>query len=588
MKLASNMESDEQGIPTEAASPSSVSVDAAVNSSSAASSSISATPATAKKPSIRHAEKRRTSTCIFADRVARVSIDAYRRHVIRSMPSSAEHETMHLEPTCLACIVACVKRNVTAIDKVTNYNDNIKDDELFVVGLGVGTKFLSEHVLRHHSREEAYGSRVRDCHAEVLARRAFRRCLSLEILKDLKGEMKGEEHANQAPNIPRILERVDSVQTTARTGTHIERPQYRLRADTTLHFYSSSCPCGNATLKRFATLRKENFRSDLSAGEWPTELHSNILPAHSVHLGQVALLVKKDQSCSFVSVGLIRDNADDVKLNGASVKKCKHEPAITRNNSAIPPLLSAKEAKWPAHLSTDWCPPGTTTVWSRQGSIHTCSDKLARWNVLGLQGSLLASLLNKEFLFASTLTVGRKFSAVTCRRAVCCRVANHSLKATDEKARGVASVISPKDSALPSWTAHHPAVMGTGVYLNEGAVATTHVIGQDVRFHSSSCYAWWPGLNVAECIDGSTGYLVDSGTSAPTLKDQRSGISTSALTELFLEINQYMANDATTPSIASLADLRRFKQHVSSDYEQTKTQLLTKHPTLKLWTRRCP
>jgi hypothetical protein len=59
-------------------------------------------------------------------------------------------------------------------------------DRLTVVGMGVGTKFLSESVLQgvnHNNKliiktrdnevddeEESYGSRVRDCHAEVLAR----------------------------------------------------------------------------------------------------------------------------------------------------------------------------------------------------------------------------------------------------------------------------------------------------------------------------------------------------------------------------------------------------------------------------------
>jgi len=71
------------------------------------------------------------------------------------------------------------------------------------------------------------------------------------------------------------------------------------------------------------------------------------------------------------------------------------------------------------------CPPGTTTPQSSDGSLHTCSDKLCRWNVVGLQGSLLASLLDRP-LYAASLTVGRKFTACICARAVCCRVVGRS------------------------------------------------------------------------------------------------------------------------------------------------------------------
>jgi hypothetical protein len=88
-------------------------------------------------------------------------------------------------------------------------------DRLTVVGMGVGTKFLSESVLQGvnpqqqtdnqtrdnkvDDEEESYGSRVRDCHAEVLARRAFRCHLSLEMKRLLLQQNETPQQGERTP-----------------------------------------------------------------------------------------------------------------------------------------------------------------------------------------------------------------------------------------------------------------------------------------------------------------------------------------------------------------------------------------------------
>ena len=499
-----------------------------------------------EKKRLRHAEKRRTATCRFADRVAQESIDVYRT-VVPEMDRPAQ--------TCVASVVA-------------HYRDN--GGKLIVVGLGVGTKFLSEKILRNEaSSSSQYGRRVRDCHAEVLARRAFRRQLTLEIIENIRGASSSE-----IPDENRLLERQLNENGTI---------TFRLRPNITIHFYSSSAPCGNAVLKKFAKMSKEKFRDELGDDQWPPQPHVPISDS-SIHLGQFSLLIKKDNETSLFSRG-----------------DSSHENEDSTHGSMRAALLS-----------DDWTPPGTTTIaMHHKGSIHTCSDKLARWNYLGLQGSLLASLLSNP-LYLSSLSVGRKFTECICRRAVCCRtqvmvrknkrVGLRSRQLTDEQEHPL-----PQSESMPvrNYRYNHPAIMGNAVYLDEDGVVETSsdVRGQDVRFHSSKAWCWWPSIGreenstmFAECLDGTTGYLWND------LADETAGavsrVSTVSLVEIFLEANKLIRSlglgadgneeDSRQSPVpfGSLDALKEVKRTLAREHEAIKDALLTSHPILQQWRRR--
>jgi len=463
-----------------------------------------------------------------------------------------------------------------------------------------------------------------------LACRAFRRYLLLEILQDLQSPRSST--AEKGAYMSLLLERVSK---TDSTETATSPPSYRLRPNITLHFYCSSSPCGNSVIKKFATLSKEKYREDLKSHEWPSEGHEFML-GHSQPLGQFALLVKKD-SATTKQKAL---SGDDIQHDSpASLKSstplAKRVRAATDHRSSMEssPLrqrLRKKESQWIAHRTDDWCPPGTTTVWTNQGSIHTCSDKLCRWNCLGLQGSLLASLL-EEPLYMSTLTVGRKLSSVTCRRAVCCRIGRDETYTTlcnkndaaKERARqGVLSEEKAQAHAVKScfrspFRLNHPSIMGTSVYMDDNSVIDmskpNSEIGQDVRFHSTSCYAWWMGAHDVECISGDTGFCEakdkdGNHSQTPTSIDVRndrkearqSKLCTLELAGLFIKVQAALNNvqnptatyseqaDCRSTSVAptSLESLLALKQQHSPDYEQMKVKLLTDHPVLKFWKQR--
>jgi hypothetical protein len=474
------------------------------------------------RPAIRHAEKRRTSTCDFADRVAHAALQTYRATVDIPRP----------HPTCVAAILV--------------YHDETQ--QLTVVALGVGTKFLPDALLRaeestpvgNHNRH-TYGRRVRDLHAEVLCRRAFRRYLSQRLC--CKGE---NATASALPKEADFLERAPG-------------SDWRMRQGYTLHAYFSSTPCGNATVKKFVTLSKEKFRPDLAT--WPTERHPP-QPAHSVHLGQFALLLKKDASSVNQSITL-----EEVDTEQTS-KRTKR--------ISIPPQN---------------IPPGTCTVDARQGSLHTCSDKVCRWNYLGWQGSLLASILESP-LYMTSITVGRKYSGPCLRRAVCCRLSPDVDKDQNGQRRAKHSL---------SWTNHlrHPAIMCTAVYVEPDAVVMTQSNGNDdFQFTDSRAFVWWPGLTQAHVIDGTTGFALNNGEGDQEPGGTESPVCTKQLTEAFLSVQQQGWHDGgTTGSLAdgaggsslmipeTLAELRALKRRVSPAYEAKKEQLF-RHKVMEDWVRR--
>eukprot|EP00658_Telonema_sp_P-2_P038529 TRINITY_DN2761_c0_g2_i1.p1 TRINITY_DN2761_c0_g2~~TRINITY_DN2761_c0_g2_i1.p1 ORF type:complete len:204 (+),score=30.69 TRINITY_DN2761_c0_g2_i1:264-875(+) len=120
----------------------------------------------------------------------------------------------------------------------------------------------------------------------------------------------------------------------------------------------------------------------------------------------------------------------------------------------------------------------------------SCSDKIARWNVLGVQGALLSHLLHKP-IFLSTITVGAKFSEPHCKRAFCCRLQDFG--------------------PVGEYSVHHPAVMCTAVCFDQGVIDTSSTGGASF---GSTCLCWARGDSRAELLNGRTGLGVDGSVSS--------------------------------------------------------------------------
>lgn len=550
--------------------------------------------------SIRHAEKRRVGTCAFANRIARISLNAYAQCV------PASYREAHSHGTCVATIVAHFRHNYNRCSNTKDAAPSSATGEcrMQVMGLGVGTKFLS-HALLKCEEEDAdngrasYGERIRDCHAEVLARRAFLRQLSLEMTATYDNNANDKIQLSNSTYIP-ILERVVGCDKQ-------KKHRYRLKDGITIHFYTSSAPCGNATIKKFVKLEKEIFDTSLGPDEWPTTLSTRQqqtyihepIAAHSLRLGQFALLVKRDGSATF-SCLFQPDNNEGLHDNQIN-NQMNNNKNNSNNNETPPSVTKTKSSKtWPCNMDDTWCPPSCSIPNYNKGTLHSCSDKLCRWNCLGLQGSLLMSLL-EEPIYMSTLTVGRKFSRASCQRAVCCRAEGVF---QSRKRIGNSNKEEASDDSLQMYRLNHPILMETNVYMDETgthdmSIVTT--IGQDATFDSNFCWIWWPGKKCtsADClVDG----LVIKYNQDDFEKEDKvvvstmtiiSEASTLGLLQTYAEIIRCGAHDIygeiawmmDSQSKVSLSDLRQWKQHYSQHHAKAKDEFL-RHRVFNKWSRR--
>jgi double-stranded RNA-specific adenosine deaminase len=453
---------------------------------------------------IRSAESNRTSSCLFADEVAKLCIETYRKIC---------PEDICYSQTVIAGIVM----------------ENQLEQSLRVVSLGVGTKFLGKNTLSIDDQLKV----IRDCHGEILARRAFLRFLYEDILNYLDSnsselfEMKGD-----------LLS----------TKEHIR-----------FHLYSSSQPCGNATIKKWATSKRPIFDQSLSKYCYPCDIHSR-LHVTARQEGQIALLVKKDKA-----IVTTNETEDSKYTEGSTLKRASSEMSKVLDcveNSLVVPV-------------------GTATVDSGLGSVMTCSDKIAKWNAIGIQGSLLSQYI--EPIYLSTITVGRKFSKVHCERALCCRLQDFSY---NERYR-----------------IHHPVMMGTAVKLDEGAIITSinnintnseDVFNSEVDmplqgsvsetpsqvgavFNEHRSLYWYDGnsLPQTQIVDSLTGKLFISNTlSADVLSNDISmpNICSYALFEEYLKIQEKIhlkqSDDVSTEKLYST--LRKIQKYNANDYLDVK------------------
>jgi double-stranded RNA-specific adenosine deaminase len=514
---------------------------------------------------VRSAEADRLSSCKFADAVATAVINKYKE-------TCSDELRRAYKQTVLAAFVLQVPLGLTSTSRLERSLTTAETEgraalSLEVVSLGVGTKFLKAEQLIHHENMYRDGTStsggifLKDMHAEVLAKRGFQRFLLQECFVAIKAVRDGT-----APS--RFLECMN-----------ISTMELRFREGITVHLYSSSQPCGNASIKRWAKGKAPTQYPELNEHEYPLETHPT-LHLTAVHEGQVALLVKGGVSSGVVGL----------ESKGGDVLTAAHIADIEAKSMKI------------EHLSGTF----PSSLWPLRVGLMSCSDKVAKWNALGCQGSLLSGILSGP-VYLTTCVIGRKYSHAHLCRALCCRISGYTYpfnesnsisKRRKRKGSELASdVHSPPSNSASLYYTHHPSLLSTSVKFDDGAIITAPslctdanatelsdsagkaVVGAD--FGEVRCFVFVRGneefRDICDVIDSRSGILFGGEGNSSSFK--HSGVSGVALHDLRVQLAHAIGGRVEEGNSVDLSSM----PCKSSLYESAKAELFNN--VFKDWIR---
>ncbi|CAH7058611.1 Adat1 [Phodopus roborovskii] len=279
-----------------------------------------------------------------------------------------------------------------------------------VVSMGTGTKCIGQSKMRKS------GDILNDSHAEIIARRSFQRYLLYQL------------------HLAAVLKE-DSIFVP---GT--QRGLWKLRPDLSFVFFSSHTPCGDASI--IPMLEFEEQPCCLVIRNWanssPVEKSDNLEDSKNKRdCEDPGSSVAKKMRLETPAVPLSNSVTHHGMQESGTMKPDVSSSHLIKEEldtaNGIAPGIKVVDV----HRTGAKCVPGETGDLRRPGVAYhqvgllrvkpgrgdrtcsmSCSDKMARWNVLGCQGALLMHFL-EEPIYLSAVVIGKcPYSPEAMRRAL--------------------------------------------------------------------------------------------------------------------------------------------------------------------------
>ena len=353
---------------------------------------------------------------------------------------------------------------------------------IHVVSMATGTKCLGE------KQRTATGMLLNDSHAEVLARRLFLRY----IYKQLEGAVAGESS---------IFDKCD------RKGV------YTLKSGFSFHLLSSDVPCGDASIfpkinsmkedvedKKRESQKRKHLIDEVSDLREVKKSKCNVVSDTSLNSGLSEKHCTESQNSQEWKNYPVEDNsfsqssidaaslAVQTDLN-ASWNTTSYVNQNQRNTSQSIPRSADINDTGDIHRTGAKCVHGGEQDLLEEGDAYhvtgalrikpgrgdrtlsmSCSDKIMKWTILGLQGGLLSNFISKPIFLSSIIVCKGPYDPPALSRA-----------------------LSLRGRSSPRLHLHTPILLQANVRFPHGKEACLETIGSEENVNPCGASLLWCG-----------------------------------------------------------------------------------------------